>query len=547
MDISRRSVIKTLAAAPLTRLRREDPELVLYNGRIWTVSDAQPEAQALAIAGGRIQALGSNRDVLALASATTRKLDLEGQRVVPGFIDAHAHPAVSGLEHLTQVACDKNSIDTILAALRAKAQTTEPGAWVQGFLYDDAKTPRPLNRRDLDAALPDHPVVVHHRGGHTGFVNTLALTKAGVDAHTPDPPGGRYERGPDGELTGFVADAALNRIDALIPKFANRDAYRAAVGLVSGMFTRRGITSACDADTPHEALQAYQDARDAGDLTMRMYCHITRDDLPRLIQAGIHTGLGDGWVRIGGVKQYADGSISERTAWLSAPYEGIAGYSGLALGTRDSLYATARQAWDAGFQLATHANGDLAIDRVLGIYEQLMAESPRRGARPRLEHCTLINDGLIARMRAIGAVPVPFAGYVYFHGDVLHYYGEERTRHMFAMRSLLDAGLRPASSSDYTASPADPLMWMQSQVTRTDMAGHVWGANQRITVAEAIRCSTLNGAYASFEEHAKGSLEPGKLADLVVLAQDPFQVEPGALAQIAIERTMVGGRWVYES
>jgi predicted amidohydrolase YtcJ len=547
MNGSRRSLIKALAAVPLTRLYRETPELVLYNGRIWTVSDGQPEVQAIAIAGGRIQALGTNHDVLALSGANTRKLDLDGQRVLPGFIDAHAHPAVSGLDHLTQVACDKNSIAAILEALRAKAQGTEPGAWVQGFLYDDAKTPRPLNRRDLDGALPGHPVVVHHRGGHTGFVNSLALSKAGVDNHTPDPPGGRYEHGADGELTGFVADAALNRIDALIPKSDNREAYRAAVGLISGMFNRRGITSACDADTPHQALRAYQDARDAGDLTMRIYCHITRDDLPRLIEAGIHTGLGDSWVRVGGVKQYADGSISERTAWLSAPYEGIPGFTGLALASRESLYATARQAWDAGFQLATHANGDLAIDRVLGIYEQLMAESPRRGARPRLEHCTLVNDSLIARMRAIGAVPVPFAGYVYFHGDVLHFYGEERTRHMFAMRSLLDAGLRPASSSDYTASPADPLLWLQSQVTRTDMAGHVWGANQRISVAEAIRCATMNGAYASFEEHAKGSLEPGKLADLVVLKQDPFHVDPGALAQIAVERTMVEGRWVYES
>lgn len=213
----------------------------------------------------------------------------------------------------------------------------------------------------------------------------------------------------------------------------------------------------------------------------------------------------------GGVKFYADGSISERTAWLSSPYLDMPnGYTGLALGTRESLYQAAHTAWQAGFQVATHANGDLAIDRTLGVYEQLAREAPRRDARPRLEHCTLVNDALVARMRTLGAVPVPFGGYVYFHGDVMHYYGEERTHHMFAMRTLLDAGLRPASSSDYTASPADPLLWFQSQVTRTDPAGHVWGANQRITLTEAIRCATLNGAYSQFAEHENaGSVRGG--------------------------------------
>jgi len=313
------------------------------------------------------------------------------------------------------------------------------------------------------------------------------------------------------------------------------------------MFASRGITSACDADALPDAVQGYQDARDSGELRLRIYCHVHSGALRQFMAAGIHTGFGDEWVRIGGVKQYADGSISERTAWLSEPYIGIPNYTGLRLSTREELLQTARTAHQAGWQLATHANGDLAIDEILGVYEQVQRETPRPDPRFRIEHCTLLTPALIERMAALKVIPAPFSCYVYFHGDVMHFYGEERTRHMFPMRWFLDAGLRPTDSSDYTASPADPMMWLQSQVTRTDMKGNVWGANQRITLEEALRCGTLHGAYASFEENVKGSIEPGKLADLVVLGQDPFKAEPASLARIPVERTMTGGKWVYES
>ena len=269
--------------------------------------------------------------------------------------------------------------------------------------------------------------------------------------------------------------------------------------------------------------------------------------LDRMMAAGIHTGFGDEWVRIGAVKQYADGSISERTARLSEPYDGRPGDYGLLVGSKEELYENGRKAHAAGWQLATHANGDVAIDEVLSVYERLQTEIPRRDPRFRIEHCTLVTPSLVDRMRALGVIPVPFSCYVYFHGDVMHFYGDERLGRMFAMRSLLDAGLRPPDSSDYTASPCEPMMWLQSQVTRTDPRGHTWGANQRITVEEAIRCGTLHGAYASYEENIKGSIEPGKLADLVVLAQDPTRVEAAALNKIAVERTMVGGRWVFEA
>lgn len=546
MRRTRREVIKSLAALPLMRLNRSEPDLVLYNGLLSTMYPGQPEATAAAIGAGRFVAVGSDREVLALAGKRARPVDLARRRVFPGFNDAHAHPWASGIEALKKVACDKGSIEEILAALRARAAETAPGGWVQGYLYDDGKTARPLTRADLDAAVPDHPVIVTHRGGHTGYVNSLALSRVGATAGTADPPGGRFERDANGELNGRVTDKALEAVSEKIPDQLTRDDHRRGVALISKLYASHGITSACEADTSPAGLQAYQDARDAGDLRYRAYCLMNVEYLDRYIDAGLHTGFGDSMVRIGGIKQYADGSISERTAWLAEPYIGIPNYSGLELGSRESLYQNSRKAWLAGFQLATHANGEGAIDRMLGIYEQLQREFPRRDPRFRLEHCTVVTPELIARIRAVGAIPVPFAGYVNFHGDVLHFYGDERTDRMFAYRSFIDAGLRPPSASDYTASPPAPMLWLYSETTRRDPSGHVWGERQRITLPEALRSATLDGAFASFEEHDKGSIEPGKLADLVVLEHDPLAVPAEQWLGIKVERTMLGGNWVYE-
>ncbi|MBV8147214.1 MAG: amidohydrolase family protein, partial [Gammaproteobacteria bacterium] len=249
----------------------------------------------------------------------------------------------------------------------------------------------------------------------------------------------------------------------------------------------------------------------------------------------------------GAVKLFADGSISERTALLSQPYAGLGDFHGISRASRETLYEQARKAYLAGWQVGTHANGDVAIDTILGVYEQLQRESPRRDARLRIEHCTLVTPELVRRIKAAGVIPLPFAGYVFFHGEKMHFYGEERLRHMFAMRDFLDAGIKAAPGSDYTASPAEPMLWLRSEVTRADASGHLWGANQRISVVEAIRCSTVHGAYASFEEGIKGTLEPGQLADLVVWDQDLLTVDPAGFMSIKPERTMLGGRWVYES
>jgi predicted amidohydrolase YtcJ len=548
-ETSRRNFLAALGGFTLMPLERTQPDLLLFNGKLHTMNQSTPRAEAVAIADGRFLAVGSNDEILALAGARVRKFDLGGRTVLPGFIDAHSHPASSGLMHLRQVDCDLRSIKAIQDALRERASKTPPGNWVLGFKYDDTKTSdgRRLNLKDLDEAVPNHPVLVSHRGGHENFVNSLALKAAGVDGNTSDPPGGKLERDSAMHLTGRIVERADELFQKHIPSSFSRDDHREGVKLISKMMTRTGITSVGDTLGSPEDLQAYQDARDSGELGMRVYCFIAWNYIDRMIAAGVHTGLGDEWVRIGGMKQVADGAISGRTARLSKPYIGSPDDYGTFSASEEELYEYARKAHLAGWQLGTHANGDVAIERVLGIYERLNREFPRKDPRFRIEHCTLINDQIIRRMRELKVIPTPFSTYVYYHGEKMQYYGKERLEHMFALRTFLDAGLNPTQASDYPPGEFAPMMALQSEVTRTDMKGNVWGPSQKITVEEAIRVGTVNGAYASFEEKIKGSIEPGKCADLVVLGRDPFREDPSTLVTIPVERTMTGGRWVYES
>jgi predicted amidohydrolase YtcJ len=280
---------------------------------------------------------------------------------------------------------------------------------------------------------------------------------------------------------------------------------------------------------------------------MRIYCLMVDTEIGSFLDAGIRGGLGDEWLRVGALKATCDGSISERTALLSEPYVGRPDDFGILVASEDELYPIARRAHVAGWQLGIHANGDVAIDRVLRLYEKLQREHPRPDPRFRIEHCTVVNDGLIDRMRRLGVIPTPFSTYVYFHGEKMREYGAERLERMFAVRSFLDAGIRVTQASDYPPGPFEPMMALQSSVTRTDSHGNLWGPKQRIGIEDAIRVGTLNGAYASFEEGIKGSITPGKLADLVVLERDPLEADPFELLSIRVQRTMVGGRWVYEA
>ncbi|HEY6548022.1 MAG TPA: amidohydrolase [Vicinamibacteria bacterium] len=549
-ETPRRDFLRSAGSFALLPALQTEVELVLFNANVVTMDDRQPRARALAVAGGRFLAVGGDADVKNLATARTMKLDLGGRTVVPGFIDAHSHPASSGYKHLKQVDCDLRSIEAIVAALRERGGRTTKGEWVLGFKYDDTKTSdgRGLRREDLDRVSTDHPVLVEHRGGHTAYVNSMALALAGVSEATPDPAGGRFDRDPaGGRLTGRAAETAVGAFERLIPQGLTRDERREGVKIIARMMTRTGVTSVHDAYGTPDDLQAYQDAREAGELAFRVYCSIGQTQLEKMLAAGVRTGLGDEWVRVGFVKATCDGSISERTARLREPFVGRPNDRGILILGEEQLYETLRPAHEADWQLGVHANGDEAIDILLRVYERLQRERPRRDPRFRIEHCTMVDASLIARIKALGAIPTPFSTYVYYHGEKMREYGAERLGRMFALRSLLDAGIRPTQASDYPPGPFEPMMALQSEVTRTDMKGTVWGAQQRISVEEALRVGTLHGAYASFEERQKGSIEAGKLADLVVLGRDPFKEDPSTLVTIPVERTMVGGRWVFEA
>jgi hypothetical protein len=550
--VDRRDFLVQLGlAAELVRRRRRPvvPDVVLTNGHILTMDAAAPEVNAVAIADGRFLAVGTDAEIDRLAVPNSVRVDLGRRTVVPGFIDAHNHPADAGLSHLRSVDCDLRSIAAIQQAIKQRAERTPQGGWVLGFKYDDTKTSerRFLTRADLDQATADHPVLIDHRGGHTAYVNSRAIELALGSESVADPAGGRFDRDASGRLTGRVVEAAVGLVKAKVPSSVTRDDRREGVKLISKMLVKTGITSVTDAAGTPDDLRAYQDARESGDLTVRVYCHIFTDFLERMIAAGIKTGLGDEWVRVGAMKTLCDGSISERTARLSEPYVGRPNDHGILVTDPDTLYRQAKVAHEAGWQIGIHANGDVGIDLTLGVYERLQRESPRRDPRFRLEHCTVITPELVARIRALGAIPTPFSTYVYFHGEKMREYGPERLDRMFALRSFLDAGIRATLASDYPPGPFEPMMALQSMVTRTDATGTVWGPKQRIRIDEALRVATVNGAYASFEERLKGSIEPGKLADLVVLGQDPLKTDPAHLIEIPIERTMAGGRWVYQS
>ena len=546
---SRRAFLGELGALAALGYRFDRPDIVLVNGRVLTMDSARPRASAVAITGGRFTDVGDSATIRRLATAGTRVVDLGGKTVVPGFIDTHNHPAVAGRMHLRQVDCDLRSIAAVQAALRERAARTPAGQWVLGFKYDDTKMAegRAITRDDLDAVSKELPIRVAHRGGHSAYVNSKALELARITEQSADPKGGRFERDASGRLTGRLLETGTDPVDELIPNTFTRDDYREGVKLISRMLARAGITSVTDAYGNPGDLQAFQDARDAGELHTRVYCMIGHYALDRMIAAGVRTGLGDEWVRVGAVKATCDGSISERTARLAQPYVGRPDDHGLIVAGEDVLWPIAKKAHDAGWQIGIHANGDVAIDLVLGIYERLQRESPRPDPRFRIEHCTVVTDDLVRRMRALGVIPTPFSTYVYFHGEKMREYGAERLERMFALRKFLDAGVRATLASDYPPGPFEPMMALQSQVTRTDMKGTTWGASQRVTVEEALRVNTLHGAHASFEERLKGSIEPGKLADLVVLDRDPLTADPSTLVDIRVERTMVGGAWVYES
>jgi predicted amidohydrolase YtcJ len=501
-------------------------------------------------------AVGSDADIANLRGPNTEVINAAGMTVVPGFIDTHNHPFYSGTRHLKQVDLSVRSIAGIKSALQERAQNTPPGQWVQGFLYDDTKLEdgRPLTRVDLDDAVPDHPVSVTHRGGHTGVYNSKAFEVAGITIDTPDPVGGKFYR-ENGELTGRVAEAAKQPLESLIPAGTTRVERQESIRLIGEMMAQAGLTSVHETGGGTDNLVAYQDAREADELYFRIYLFPSGSfgglAGPQLFNglkaAGIRTGFGDDQIKIGGVKYGADGSASERTMAMSTAYVGRPDDFGILTMNQGQIYDAVDDAVRHGFQIGIHANGDLAIEMCLNAFERAQRDMPQADPRFRLEHCSLVNPDLLRRIRDVGAIPTPFYTYVYFHGNKWGEYGQEKMEWMFAHRRFLDHGIPVAAASDYPPGPFATLMGIQSMVTRTDMQGRVWGASQKITVEEALRVCTINGANAAFEEGIKGSIRAGKLGDFVILGDDPHTVDPFAIKDIEVVRTVVGGRTTHQA
>lgn len=534
-----------------------EPELVVLNAKVYTVDDQMPQAQAFAVRDGRFVAVGTNDEVRALVGPTTKSFDAQQMTIVPGFIDCHNHARGNVLLYDVLVGnpfeVEFVTIDSIIGKLRERAATLAPDTWVEGYFFDDTKVKdgREINSKDLDKVSTRHPVVVRHRGGHTSYYNSRALELAGITRDTPNPPGGTFDRDAQGNLTGRVTDRAM----AVFSRVGNRPVYtpeeaakRDLEGLahISKEFVRYGLTT-----VHHQGgnLSALQQVRTRGDLLHRVSFEVSGPLLEAMIANGIRSGFGDDWIRLGATSEHTvDGSFSERTMAMSTPYPGVTPpYSGNVTETQDVLDAWMERAHRAGIQINCHANGDVTIDSVLKAFERAQRLHPVADARPKITHCTLINDDLLKRIKAAGAVPAVFTTYAYYNSDKFHFYGEELMKRCMAFRSFLDHGIPAAAGSDFSPGPFAPLMGMQGMVTRTGWNGETWGANQRVTVAEALRINTLNGAYAAHEEKVKGSITTGKFADYVMLSDDPHTAPPETIKDIRIVQTVTGGKTVYST
>jgi len=525
------------------------PDKVILNSNIITMDPNKPLAQAVAVNDGKFVAVGSNEDIKSLVGPKTLVTDLMGKTTLPGFIDSHTHVLSSGTRHVTEVDCDLRSLSYIKEALSSKASKTPEGEWVVGFKFDDTKTSeaRFLNRQDLDQVSQSHPIMVAHQAGHVYFFNSKGLERAMFFDDSPNEQGGFLGRDKlTGDLNGMVYGRAIDRVlREVLPKPSTED-RRAGLELICKMFASTGITSVHDAMVSSEDLGIYQEFLEKGDLPIRAYLLMHRDHFNSLRDGGVRTGFGGDRLRIGGIKMVADGAISTRTAYLSEPYVGSEGERGLLIMDPEETDERVLEMHKSGFQVCIHANGDSAIDMVLSAYEKAQKAFPRIDPRHRIEHCSLVTEEILQRMKKIGCLAVPFGSYVYYHGEKMGFYGEQRLERMFAHRSFIDAGINASGAADYPCSPLAPLVGIQSCVTREDISRTKWGPSQVISVMEALKVYTLNGAYASFEENIKGSIEVGKLADMVILSADPNNVDPHEIKDIPVEMTIVGGETIHE-
>jgi len=547
-----------------------DADVVLFNGKVITVDGGKPRAQGVAVKDGRILWVGTNEGVKQAIGRGTLVRDLKGMAVVPGFIESHNHTLMFGLG-LSSIDLTKvSSIEEIIALVKERAAKQKEGTWITGVGYNqnELKEKRHPSREDLDKAAPKHLVSLRHTSAHGIAVNSLALATAGITQATPDPEGGKIGKDvKTGELTGLLFESpAMKLMEDHMPKPALEDLVT-ALGNAGRRFLSDGITSAMDAsvggnDIPQQ-IAAYQEAVERGILKVRHnlaiwseavfdYCRFEeslKEARGRLLGLGIRSGLGDEKLRIGPFKIIVDGAFSTVTAATYEPYgaEARDRGCGVLVVEPEKLARLASLVHGLGWQLSIHGIGDRAIDVCLDAFEAAQKSQPRKDARHRLEHCTMVLPRMFDRIKRLGVIPVLQPGFIWELGDNwFRQLGKETCTRLKPFRTLLDNKILMAFSSDRPVVTGAPLLGIHSAVNQKTRTGQDYAPAEKITPEEALRCYTMNGAYATFEEKIKGSIEVRKLADLVILAEDLTRVQPERIKDIPVVATMVGGEFCYE-
>ena len=541
-----------LAAALVSAESAASPaaDLVLRGGRVWA-GKGRPAATAIAVKDGRVAALGSDADVQPLIGPGTRVVDLHGRLVVPGFNDAHVHFLSGGFGLLSVDLRDARDEQDFAARIGAHARTLPRGTWIQEGNWDHETWPSKAlpTRALIDAVTPDHPVFVQRLDGHMALANSLALRLAGVTRESKDPDGGTIVRDAAGEPTGILKDNAEELVTRAIPEPSREMNLRAARAALKEA-ARVGVTTIQD-NSSVDALRTYQDLRAAGELTARFYVwRYASSALEPLEKAGLRTGLGDEWIRLGALKILSDGSMGSGTAAFFDPYTDDPKTSGLLLYPVPELERLIREADAAGFQLAVHAIGDRANSLVLDAFEKAAAANPARERRFRIEHAQVVRKADLARYRRLGVI----ASIQPSHGiDDMRWaerrIGRERSRDAYNVRSFTDAGIPVAFGTDWFVEPLDPRLGLYAAVTRERPEGGPpggWFPEEKIALEDALDLYTRGSAYAEFAEKEKGTLDPGLLADLVVFAADLFRIPPREILTTPVDFTVAGGRVVFD-
>jgi predicted amidohydrolase YtcJ len=528
-------------------------DMIIINGVVHTMDPSRPVAEALAIHGNSIVAVGKNDEIKKLAGGSTRTIDAKKRLVLPGFNDAHVHFLGGGFQLSSVDLRDANTPSEFAERIRQFATNFPSGRWVTGGDWDherwsDAKLPT----KDLiDRFTPNTPVFVSRLDGHMALANSLALKLAGVNRQTLDPPGGVIVRDSNGEPTGILKDAAQSFVWKVIPP-ASFEEKLAAARAATDYAATLGVTSVQDMSAGSD-VGVYQSLMDRGELKTRIYAVAPLPAWERLARTGVRAHFGSEMLRVGGLKGFADGSLGSTTALFYEPYRDAPATSGIAsdeMYPEGSMLKRVHDADRAGLQILIHAIGDRANDLILSIFEQVERENGARDRRFRIEHAQHLRaqdiprfarDKVIASMQPYHAID---------DGRWAEKrIGRDRAKTTYAFRSLLDAGVMLAFGTDWTVAPLDPILSVYGAVTRRTIDGKNpkgWVPEQKISVEEAVRAYTAGSAYAEFQDHVKGTVTPGKLADLVILSDDIFKIEPKEIEKVKVLMTIVDGRVVYE-